>query len=98
MVLAILLAAFYDSGRKWKWVAVGMLCDFCLRFYAGAGISPLGSTAMALTAFADLLFPRFGVASEPHWVAGKQVVVVLFLSWHSMQPGSHSCGSNLFAP
>lgn len=44
--------------------------DFCLRFYAGAGISPLGSLGMAAAAAMDLILPRLGVKTGPIWGAG----------------------------
>lgn len=72
MVTSVLLTVFYKRHpHAWNWVAVGMLSDFALRFYAGAGISPLGSVAMLLTAMADLFFPMLNIKSVPRFVPGK---------------------------
>lgn len=70
-VIALLLAVFsYKKEQSWHWVAVGLLVDFCLRFYAGAGISPLGSVAMMSAAAIDLVLPRLGIKTAPVWGAG----------------------------
>jgi tellurite resistance protein len=78
-ILSTLLAILaYKKNQSWHWVAVGLLTDFCLRFYGGAGISPLGSIAMFAVAFWDLIGPRvFGRQTGPLWGAGppKQFAV-----------------------
>jgi tellurite resistance protein len=78
-ILSTLLAILaYQKNQDWHWVAVGLLTDFCLRFYAGAGISPLGSIAMFAVALWDLVAPRwFGRKTGPVWGAGppKQFAV-----------------------
>lgn len=36
--IALFLAIFaYKKKQAWHWVAVGLLVDFCLRFYVSAG-------------------------------------------------------------
>lgn len=78
-VLSVLLAALaYKKESSWRWVSVGVLTDFCLRFYGGGGISPLGSLSMFLIAMWDLLAPRLlGRTTGPVWGAGppKQFAV-----------------------
>lgn len=78
-VLSLLLAVLaYKKDQSWHWVGVGLLTDFCLRFYAGAGISPLGSIAMFVLAVYDLVVPRLlKRETGPIWGAGvpKQFAV-----------------------
>ena len=78
-VLSLLLAILaYKKEQSWHWVAVGLLTDFCIRFYGGAGISPLGSIALFAVALYDLIMPRlFKRECGPIWGAGppKQFAV-----------------------
>ena len=84
-VLSVLLAVFaYKEKKQWSWLSVGLLTDFSLRLYGGAGISPIGSIGMLLVALLDLVqprvFPRYkGYFSEPRWGAGppKQFAVIV---------------------
>ena len=71
-VVAVLLAALaYKEDRSWRWVSVGLLVDFCLRFYGGAGISPLGSNAMLAVGMWDLVVPwLLKRETGPVWGAG----------------------------
>jgi hypothetical protein len=91
--LALLLAIFsYKKQQAWHWVAVGLLADFCLRFYAGAGISPLGSLAQLVAAGMDLVLPRMGVKTAPVWGAGApraQLAAAVLLSSVSCLPPPH---------
>lgn len=91
-VLSVLLAVFaYKGKRQWSWVSVGLLTDFCVRCYGGAGISPLGSIAMFVAGFWDLIQPRIfpkykGFFSQPRWGAGppKQFAVVVGVMFSAM--------------
>lgn len=78
-VICVVIAALsYKEIKQYKWLSVGLLTDFCLRLYGGAGISPLGSIAMLITAVWDLIGPRvFGRETGPVWGAGppKQFAV-----------------------
>ncbi|PSC70111.1 C4-dicarboxylate ABC transporter [Micractinium conductrix] len=76
--ISLFLAIFsYKKEQAWHWVAVGLLVDFCLRFYAGAGISPLGSLAMLAASAIDLIGSWTGRETGPVWGAGppKQFAV-----------------------
>jgi len=87
-ILSTLLAILaYKKDQSWHWVAVGLLTDFCLRFYAGAGISPLGSIAMFTVAMWDLVGPRwFNRQTGPVWGAGppKQFAVSVGIFFSAM--------------
>ena len=78
-VICVIIAALsYQEKRSIKWLSVGLLTDFCLRLYGGAGISPLGSLAMFTTAVWDFVGPRaFKRSTGPVWGAGppKQFAV-----------------------
>ena len=78
-VLCVIIAALsYQKKTSVKWLAVGLLTDFCLRLYGGAGISPLGSISMFIAAFWDLVGPfAFKRNTGPVWGAGppKQFAV-----------------------
>lgn len=80
-IISVILAALaYQEKTAYAWLAVGLLTDFCLRFYAGAGISPLGSLAMLGVALWDWVAPALlGHASGPVWGAGppKQFAVAV---------------------
>jgi tellurite resistance protein TehA-like permease/glutaredoxin len=80
-VLCVVIAALsYKEERSYKWLSVGLLTDFCIRFYGGAGISPLGAIAMLITGVWDLVGPRyFGRETGPVWGAGppKQFAVLV---------------------
>jgi hypothetical protein len=83
--LSLFLAIFsYKKQQAWHWVAVGLLTDFSLRFYAGAGISPLGSLAQLVAAGMDLVLPRMGVKTAPVWGAG--VLLALLLAARALPP------------
>ena len=101
----------YQEKASWSWVAVGMLVDFCLRFYAGAGVSPLGSLGMLAAAAIDLLLPKLGIKTAPVWGAGppKQFAVfvgvvfsALFVvlkfnhQWQARAGVAHQRSSHLF--
>ena len=69
-VICVIIAALsYQEKRSIKWLSVGLLTDFCLRLYGGAGISPLGSLAMFTTAVWDFVGPaatvRAGLRARP---------------------------------
>ncbi|KAL4537156.1 hypothetical protein Ndes2526B_g04932 [Nannochloris sp. 'desiccata'] len=87
-IISTLLAILaYKKDQSWHWVAVGLLTDFCLRFYAGAGISPLGSIAMFTAAAWDLVGPRwFNRQTGPVWGAGppKQFAVSVGIFFSAM--------------
>lgn len=78
-VICVIIAALsYQEKRSVKWLSVGLLTDFCLRLYGGAGISPVGSLAMFVVAVWDLVGPAvFGRSTGPVWGAGppKQFAV-----------------------
>jgi len=88
MVITIILAALaYKKEQSYHWLAVGLLTDFCLRFYGGAGISPLGSIAMLVAAIWDFVGPRFfGRETGPVWGAGppKQFAVFVGVFFSAM--------------
>ena len=69
----------YQKKTSWNWVAVGMLVDFCLRFYAGAGVSPLGSLGMLAAAAIDLVLPKLGIKTAPVWGAGPPKQFAVFV-------------------
>lgn len=79
LISVILAALAYKKKQAYHWLAVGLLTDFCLRFYAGAGISPLGALAMFITALWDLVGPRLGRKTGPVWGSGppKQFAVAV---------------------
>jgi len=78
VVCVVIAAMSYLEYRSVKWLSVGLLTDFCLRFYGGAGVSPLGSISMLVVALWDLVGGRWlGRATGPVWGAGppKQFAV-----------------------
>lgn len=87
-VITVIIAALaYKEEKSYKWLSVGLLTDFCLRLYGGAGISPLGSNAMFITALWDLLGPRvLGKKTGPVWGAGppKQFAVFVGLVFSAL--------------
>ncbi len=87
-IISTLLAILaYQKNQSWHWIAVGLLTDFCLRFYGGAGISPLGSIAMFAVGLWDLVAPRwFGRETGPVWGAGppKQFAVSVGIFFSAM--------------
>ena len=78
-VITVVIAALsYLEHASVKWLSVGLLVDFCLRFYGGAGISPLGSVSMMIAALWDLVGGRWlKRETGPVWGAGppKQFAV-----------------------
>lgn len=79
-VISTLIAVLaYQKKTSWHWVSTGLLVDFCLRFYGGAGISPLGSIAQIMTAAMDLILPACGIASGPIWGAGPPKQFAVFV-------------------
>lgn len=93
---SLFLAIFsYKKATSWHWVAVGLLTDFCLRFYAGDGISPLGSLAMLGAAAIDLVGPRLGFKTGPVWGAGppKQFAVSVGIVFSMLIVVLQFCGA-----
>lgn len=79
-VIGTLIACLaYQKNTSWHWVSVGLCVDFCLRFYAGAGISPLGAIAQLTTAIMDLVLPACGIKSGPVWGAGPPKQFAVFV-------------------
>jgi len=78
VVTVVIAAMSYLEYASVKWLSVGLLTDFCLRLYGGAGISPLGSLSMMIAALWDLVGGRWLKRDTgPVWGAGppKQFAV-----------------------